>query len=124
MGRDDRDPAFVRYLMQAVQPTECHRGAKNDEGVAESVTVEKGEYFSISVYYALKDAFDFYLDAAVRPIIKLTALKEVKTSTVGQTCWTWRLQVSPEDKKRLESARDKVRMLSDAGEFPVKEMTQ
>lgn len=118
--KDERDPNFVRYLMRAGMDTPCKRGSDANQ---EDVLVKAGEYFTISVYYSLQGAFDFYLETGIRPFMKVIALKEVKTKTSGQTCWTWKLLVSPESKKQLEAARVKHRQMSDAGEFPPKELS-
>lgn len=117
--KDERDPEFVRYLMQAGVDTPCKRGPA--EG-AEDVMVKKGEYFTISVYFSLQDLFDLYLETGIRPFMKVVAKDTTKTSTAGRTCWLWTLLVSPETKKLTMAAKEKMRMLSDAGEFPPKQI--
>lgn len=118
--KDERDSEFVRYLMQAGVDTPCKRGPADG---AEDITVKKGEYFTISVYFSLQDLFDLYLETGIRPFMKVTAKDTVKTSTAGRTCWLWSLLVSPETKAKTLAAKEKIRLLSDAGEFPAKEMT-
>lgn len=101
----DIDPEakqFTRYLMQAGEDLACKRGPADG---AEDVTVKKGEYFTISVYFSLQGLFDFYLESGHKPWMKVNALEERKTSTPGQTVWTWKLLVSPEDKKKADVLR-------------------
>lgn len=110
VARDDRAEDFKRYLIQAYIPTDCKRGPKEE---AEDVKVQVGEYYSVSVYHALSEPFDFMLEnftAKGDPIpIRMTALKKVKTSTIGQTCWTWKMTMPPEYKKKYLAARDEAR---------------
>lgn len=114
--RDDRDPEFVRYLVKTHKTEECRRGPNNDDtakgAVGEKVIVNKGDTFSISVYYSLADEFDFHLFFAEKtgrhvPIL-VEALKTVKTKG-GQDVWQWRVLVSPEDKQALDGRRDEYR---------------
>lgn len=93
---------FTRYLLQAGESIDCKRGPADE---AEDVKVEKGELFTISVYYSLQGLFDFYLENRFKPWMKVTAVEERKTSTPGQTVWTWKLLVSPEDKKKADQIR-------------------
>jgi len=120
VDKDERDPQFVRYLMRAGMDTPCKRGPVDSQ---DDITVKTGEYFSVSVYFSLQGAFDFYLESGIKPYMKVLAINEVKTSTPGRTCWTWKLLVSPDDKKKIQGAREKLRQLSDAGEFPPKELS-
>lgn len=106
IGRDATDPDFVRYLIQAGVDTPCKRGSKIKE-TTEEVVVPKGDSFTISVYYALKDKFDDYLVSGRMPFIICKAVKEVPTSKSGQTVWTWDLRLSPEDKKAMTEWRAK-----------------
>jgi len=120
--KDERDSDFVRYLVRAGTATACKRGP-ND--AAEEVTVKPGEYFSVSVYYSLRDTFDIFLESGFRPFIRVLAVKEVKTKTVGQTCWTWKVNIAPQDKKLFETAKmNLLAQKNDAQEFPPKELTQ
>jgi len=110
VARDDRQPDFVRYLVQAYQDTKCQRGPVDG---AEDVLVKKGEYFTVSVYHALAEPFDFMLanfTAKGDPApLRMQALKKVKTSTVGQTCWTWKMTMPPDYKKKYLAMRDEER---------------
>jgi hypothetical protein len=125
VARDERDPDFVRYLMRAELDTPCKRGPVND---AEDVMIRKGEFFSISVYHSLEGLFNTYLEIGVTPAMKVTAVKEVPTKKSGQTCWTWKVQISPEDKKllnkkradlQLEAKRENEKRLSESNDaFP------
>lgn len=118
VARDERDPDFMRYLVQALMPHQCKRGAADD---AEDVLVGTNEYFSISVYYSLSEPFDFALEnftAKGDPMpMKVTAIKKVKTKA-GQPCWTWKMHLPPEYKKKLQAARelDRLAKAADAQE--------
>lgn len=121
IARDERDPSFVRYLMQAGMDTECHRGAEG-----EAVKVKRGEHFTISVYFSLRDLFDLYLETGIRPFIKVLAVKEVPTKTTGRNVWTWKVQVSPDDKKMIDAKKKEILLMqqrSDAEEFPPKQIS-
>lgn len=50
---DLRDPTFPRFILQSTmdEPFEAFRGAKAD---AESVAIQKGDLFSVSVYASLR----------------------------------------------------------------------
>ena len=119
IAKDERDPEFVRYQIRNMKSQEsCRRGPNNDDtskgAIGEEVAVPKGESFSISVYYALAEEFDYHLFYAQKtgrhvPLL-VEALKTVKTKA-GQDCWQWRALVSPEDKRLLDGHRDEYRRL-------------
>lgn len=115
VGRDATNPEFVRYLIQAGIDTDCMRGSKLKETDTPE-TVKKGDAFTISVYHALKDKFDDYLVSGQMPFIICKALKEVPTSTAGQTVWTWDLRLSPENKKAIQEWRAKQIRADQAGD--------
>ncbi len=103
IGRDDRDPEFVRYQMKLEQDElACQSGPKED---ATDVLVKKGDTFTVSVYVQLDDKFNEYMECGLFPIVRCEALREAKTSKPGQTCWIFDLRVSPEDKKKLAAFR-------------------
>jgi len=110
VARDERDPEFLRYLIKAVVDTVCKRGPVDE---AEEILVRKGEFFSISVYHALAEPFDFILEnftaRGVDIQMKLTAVKEAKTKTQGRTVWQWKMHLPPEHKKMLTVAKETVR---------------
>lgn len=110
VARDERDPEFKRYLMKTHMPMIAHRGTKEEQ---ESIELQPGDMFSISVYYSLAEPFDFMLENFVvvgqEVPMKLTALKEVKTKKAGQTCWTWEMLLPPEWKRKLASKREEIR---------------
>lgn len=106
VGRDATDPDFVRYLIQAGVDVPCKRGSKRKE-TDEDVVVTKGDNFTVSVYYALKDKFDDYLVSGRMPFVICKALKEIPTAKSGQTVWTWDLRLSAEDKKAMTEWRAK-----------------
>ena len=102
VSRDDSDPDFVRYRFKSLMTLQCHTGPKEEQ---EPVTVKPGEYFSVSVYYALDPKFNEYMESGLFPAIRVEAIKEVKTKKPGQTCWKFDLKISPDDRKRIDSYR-------------------
>ncbi len=46
VAQDDSDEEFTRIIIQATKPVKAYRGA----GKAEAVTVNPGEFFTVSVY--------------------------------------------------------------------------
>lgn len=109
VSKDVQDPDFVRYLVQAGEDLECAQGPA---ATAEKVTVRKGEFFTISVYFSLQDIFDIYLESGIRPWMKVTAGKKLPTKKPGRFVFKWRIQVSPADKARTDEA--KVQMMREA----------
>ncbi len=112
---DNRNPLFVRYHCTALKETECRRGPGNDnadEGpTGEVVIVKAGDAFSISVYHALREEFNFFLYArsqhGIDVPMKLTATKKVATKHVeGRKVWNWELLSNPEARPALEKHRD------------------
>jgi hypothetical protein len=103
VGRDERDPEFVRYLMECAQDElPCKSGPK-EESV--DITVRNGDKFTISVYTQLDNLFNEFMESGLFPIMRCEAVKEVKTKTPGQTCWIFDVRVSPEDRKQLSGYR-------------------
>ncbi len=117
IGKDSRDPEFVRYQFKALKDTECRRGPSNEnegEGpTGESVLVKKGETFSMSVYYSLADEFDYHLFYASKTgnavPVRIEAIKKVPTKKY--VVWNFRAQVSPDTAQQLNQNRDEWRRL-------------
>lgn len=80
----------------------CFSGPKEEQV---EVNVKRGDPFNMSVYYQLDNKFNEYMESGLFPVMKITALREVKTSTPGQTCWQFDLRVSPADKALLKQFR-------------------
>lgn len=99
---DNRDPEFPRYLVQAEKPLKCFVGSKDER---EEVTVQPGEFFTLSVYGSLP--LDRYI--GVKVLVKCTGKKDVGRP---QPMWTFTLAVSPEDRKML--AEDRKRLAGEA----------
>jgi len=116
--KDERDPNFVRYLIQAGEDLECARGPSEE---AETVIVKKGEFFTISVYFSLQGVFDLYLESGIRAWMKVTATGISKTKTPGRTVWQWKLQV-PKEAKRLADAY-RMQLMQGRKEEEAKELT-
>lgn len=111
--KDERQEDFTRYLLRAGVDTKCKRGPADN---AEDVIVKKGEYFTISVYFALQGLFDLFLETGLSPWLRIESVAKVKTKTPGQTTWTWKIMCSPEDRKKIEAKKEQLRMMSDAGD--------
>lgn len=99
-----KEPAddFVRYVMQAGVDLKCFTGPADD---AVECTVPKGGYFTISVYYSLQGLFDLYLESGLKPWMKVTAGKKVKTKTPGRTVFQWDVKVPKADKAKADAYR-------------------
>lgn len=91
--------SFTRYLVQAGVPTKCLRGSKND-GNQREVEVPAGDYFTISVYYALQGQFDFMIEQNFMPTMRLEVGVKNKTKA-SRTVWDWELKVAPESKNKI-----------------------
>jgi hypothetical protein len=85
---DARDPKFVRYVFEALAPTECHRGATEEQ---EEVTVMPGEQFTCSAYAAM--GMEFYLGI---PVVVTTKEQQDSKSNPGHSYWNWSIKISPE----------------------------
>lgn len=118
VGKDSRDPKFVRYQFRALADTLCRRGPANDDesegAVGEEVIVKAGDVFSMSVYFSLCDEFDLHLWASAetgqRLPVRIEALNKVKTKN-DRTVWNFKMKVPPEVTKILQPMRDQWRAL-------------
>jgi hypothetical protein len=88
LALDERDPAFSRFIIQAMTPCDCARGPAKD---AEEVKVSPGDQFSISVYSALP------LHLYLGEVVEVTA-KGLRSLRNGNDLWEFRLRCSPETK--------------------------
>lgn len=116
IARDERDPEFTRYLVRTLRTETCRRGPNNDDtekgAIGEEVIVNKGDTFSISVYFSLAEEFNFHLYYADKtgnhvPIL-VEAEKKVRTKK-GQDVWLWKVLCEPTVKKQLDGKRDDYR---------------
>ena len=108
---DMRDPKFVRFQFIAAEDTPCQRGPSDeDDERSEQVLVKRGETFSLSVYYSLRDVFEDYLrfgaDTGKPVVVRVDALRTVPTKNQPK-CWQFRARVSPDQKKELTAWRAK-----------------
>ncbi len=123
---DMRDPKFIRYQFIAGADTPCKRGPSDEENErSESVVVKKGETFSLSVYYSLRDIFDQYLQYGAetgKPVlVRVDALKTVPTKNQPK-CWQFRARLDPVQSKALAVWRLKnMKVLPPAAERPALE---
>ena len=122
VGKDSRDPKFVRYQFKALTATVCRRGPANDdenEGeVGETVIVQPGECFSMSVYYSLADEFDYQLwysaTTGQHVPVQVMAMKKTKTKN-DRTVWNFRMRAEPSVTPALNAKRDEWRALKSDG---------
>ncbi len=110
---DVRDPKFIRYQFVAAEDTECQRGPADENNPrAEKLIVKKGERFSVSCYYTLRDIFDEYLnygaDTGVGMIVRVDCLQKVPTKN-QPAVWQFRARLSPEQSKLMNAWRMKHR---------------
>lgn len=131
IAKDARDPEFIRFQVRNLKKVEtCRRGPNNDDSTrgatGESVTIPKGDSFSVSVYYSLAEEFEYQLYLARKlgqnvPMM-VKALKTVKTSS-NKECWTWEVRVSPQDRVLLDQHRDAFMALRSEGDAePTREL--
>lgn len=104
LNEDNRDPAFIRYIVKASADTMCALGPAED---AEPVMVKKGDFFTVSFYsgLALKDFLGYE--------VWVKAHSKVKTSTIGQSVWRWRWNADRDSKAAIK-ARVEARLLATA----------
>jgi hypothetical protein len=96
MARDERDPEFVRYVVQASCKHVCRTGPADD---ATDCEVQTGENFTVSEYASLPLADYFGLEVLV------TALKKRPIKGGKQDVWIFKLQVAPQTKALLMQRR-------------------
>jgi len=97
IGRDDGDPEFPRYVIQAGQDTPCFQGGGDD---AEPVLVKKGEFFTCSVYQSLR--LERYIGIPV--VVQALRKRAIKTAAGRRTIWDWSLRV-PDAAQRILNER-------------------
>lgn len=100
VGKDDSDPEFERYVLQAKRPLKCARGKRGEQ---DEVIVNPGEYFTCSVYAALPLARYIGFDVFV-------TVKGQRDVGRPQPMWVFTLAVSPETHKAL-MAKEQTRAL-------------
>lgn len=100
--RDERDPNFVRYHIEAREPVDCQRGPA-DDGVVE--TVGTGEIFTTSAFAALPldRFFGFEVFVLVKGSRRLPGNES--SNNMPRDLWEFKVLVSPETKKLLDSQR-------------------
>lgn len=94
---DGKDPAFKRWVMQAVDPITCWRGKER----AEEVLVKPGEFFSVSHYAGLPLGRYFGFPVFV-------VAKGKRKIDGGQTVWEWTLRTSPEAAKAVQARQERI----------------
>jgi hypothetical protein len=97
IARDERDPAFVRYVLQAQCKHTCQKGPSDD---AEPCEVRAGEYFTCSVYAALP-LTDYYGVVVLVTAVKKRKLAATQDNPLKRDMWDFNLKVSPTDHKML-----------------------
>jgi len=97
LARDERDPAFVRYVLLALMTIECAAGPKNDREV---IVVKKGEKFTCSAYGGL------HLEDYMGMDVVIEVLPEKgKSKETGYEYWIFEVKVSPENAAILVARR-------------------
>lgn len=102
VNRDERDPNFTRYVVQASRAIRCQNGPSDD---AEEVIVQKGEFFTLSTYASLPLDDYFGMEVYVQPIGK-RKIKDDPETGEPRDLWRFSLMVSPESKKLLKNRRE------------------
>lgn len=98
IGRDDGDPTFPRYVVQAGMDTPCMKGGGDD---AEPVIVKKGEFFTTSVYAGLP--LERFIGVPV--IVKVKDKRKINTKGGPRTIWDFTVEVTPQVDKILAARR-------------------
>ena len=99
LARDERDPKFHRYVLQALMTIPCAKGPSKEQ---ESVTVKKGEKFTCSAYGALH--LEDYMGLDV--VIDVQPMRKAKET--GYEYWDFKVIVSPETSKILAAKRAEI----------------
>lgn len=102
IGKDDRDPDFIRFVLKATKTIMCGEGPKDDKA---DIEVQEGQYFSVSDYVALP------LEKYIGHEVLVMSVSKRKIDG-GKSLWKWRLMVSPETRKAIAAAEAK--MLAEA----------
>lgn len=102
MARDERDPDFIRYVLQATKGLRCHNGPAED---AEEVLVKAGEYFTCSDYAALPLA-DYFGEEVVVITKGKRKLNPSERNPQKRDLWQFRILTSPETSMRLQARRE------------------
>lgn len=102
VNRDERDENFPRYIIQASRPIICQSGPAAE---AEEILVQKGEFFSMSVYASLPLEDYFGMEVWVQPVSKRKIKDDPETGDPRQV-WRFKLMVSPASKKLLKERKD------------------
>lgn len=108
ISRDERDPDFHRYVLQAFQDVDCQIGPSDD---AETVKVKKGEFFTCSTYAALP--LELYALAKTPVLVSVKKKRELKGN---KELWIFSVALAPADKKRLDSVRTE--LMAQLGALP------
>ena len=104
--KDERDPAFVRYVIEAtLAPIKCQQGPADD---AEAVIVKPGEYFTCSAYGALP--LENFFGHQV--LVTTTKKRKITPGEDGQprTLWGFTVNVDEPTKKALAKQREEDRL--------------
>ncbi len=100
IGRDDGDPAFPRFVLQAGQDMTAMQGGGDD---AHEVDVPKGGFFTCSVYAGLP--LERYIGIPV--IVQVKAKRAINTKQGRRTIWDWTLRVPESAQKILDERRQR-----------------
>lgn len=105
--RDERDPDFVRYVIEAGVRHQCQEGPSDE---ARPVIVDKGMTFNVSDYAGLP------LDDYFGHTVVVTAIRKVPIDG-GKEVWKFELKTTPEGREQAKQLRG-ARLESAKGELP------
>jgi hypothetical protein len=97
---DNKDPNFIRYVMQATIPLTCYRGPVDS---AEAVSVQPGELFTISSYAGLDMVR--YLGFEIAAIIVEDTQLAPTAEIAVRNFYRWKIRVPRETMKQLQEMR-------------------
>ncbi len=98
VDRDESDPEFIRYIVEASCLHVCERGDKANH---ETVPVHKGEFFTVSEYKGL--GLGKYLGFEV--LVRAKNKRPIKVDGKTKELWEWSLKVDGQSKALLTSER-------------------
>lgn len=100
--RDERDPDFIRYIIQATDTIMCATGPASD---AEEVIVEPGQLFTCSAYATMN--LEEYFGLEVKVITWKTRTLPGKESSRGvpRSLWEFKYKLPPDSKRLLDTMR-------------------
>lgn len=107
VARDERDPDFIRYVIEAGVRHQCQEGPSDE---ARPVTVDRGQHFNVSVYASLP------LENYFGETVLVTALRK-RDIDGGKQVWIFDLKTT--ETGRSHAAQLRAAKLNNTPALPV-----